>query len=444
MSKIVTRFAPSPTGLLHAGNYRTAVFAYLFARHMGGTFLLRIEDTDKTRSKPEYEENIIESLAWLGLTYTDRYKQSDHAVRHTQILKKLITDGHAYVSEESPTEEGKRAQVIRFRNPNTVIEFTDLVRGVVRIDTTDLGDFVIAKGLDEPLFHLAVVVDDWDEGVTHIVRGEDHISNTPRHILIQRAIGAPQPTYAHIPLVLGTDRSKLSKRKGAKPLLEYRALGYLPQALLNYMAFVGWNPGTEQEIFTMQELESVFTLEGVQRSAGIFDEIKLTWVNREHMLRLTPEAFWEHAEDFLSEETVTMLDSKNLWRDVVPVMRERAATFGDIRTADEAGEYRYYYQDPLYPPKALLWKDEQPLATKSRLERILALLEGVSDPWTAGSVKTAIWDYAEKEGRGQVLWPMRYALSGKDKSPDPFTIAGIIGRDDTIRRIASALSLLTP
>lgn len=444
MVNIVTRFAPSPTGLLHTGNYRTAVFAYLFARHHKGTFILRIEDTDKERSKKEYEENIIESLAWLGLTYDARYRQSEHAARHQAVLEKLVADGHAYVSQEAPEDQGKRAEVIRFKNPNTVVEFTDLVRGTVKMDTTDLGDFVIAKSMDEPLFHLAVVVDDWDEGVTHVIRGDDHISNTPRQILIQEAIGAPRPIYAHIPLVLGADRSKLSKRKGAKPLLQYRELGYVPQALLNYMALVGWNPGTEQEIFDPDELARVFTIENVQKSGGIFDETKLAWMNREHMLRLTPEAFWEHAEEFLTEETVAQLDAKNMWRDVVSVMRERASTFKEIGDADRAGEYRFFYETPSPGADQLLWKQETREATKSRLERILALLDGVSDPWTPETVKLAVWDYAEKEGRGQVLWPMRVSLTGREKSPDPFTVAGIIGRDETKNRIAAAVTLVTP
>lgn len=438
----VTRFAPSPTGLLHAGNYRTAVFAYLFARRMGGTFIVRIEDTDRERWEKEYEENIIESLAWLGLEYDAFYRQSEHAPRHQAVLEKLIADGYAYVSQESSEDQSKRSEVIRFKNPNAPVSFKDAIRGSVTMDTTDLGDFVIAKSISEPLFHLAVVVDDWDEGVTHIIRGEDHISNTPRQVLIQRAIGAPTPLYAHLPLVLGTDRSKLSKRKGAKPLLAYRDLGYLPQALLNYMAFIGWNPGGEQEIYTKDELVSAFSLDGIQKGSAIFDDVKLAWFNREHILRLSPEAFWEHAEEFLSEETVTLLDTKNMWRSVVPIMRERISTFGELRVADEAGEYRYFYETPRVDPAKLPWKSDSSEATKARLERILPLLEGVPDPWTAESVKSAVWDYAEKEGRGQVLWPMRMALTGKDKSPDPFTVAGIIGRDEALKRIAGVVALL--
>lgn len=444
MQKVVTRFAPSPTGLLHAGTYRTGVFAYLYARHMGGKFILRIEDTDKERSKPEYEENILESLAWLGLTHDELYRQSENVGRHKEVLQKLVADGHAYVSKETPKEEGQRSEVIRFKNPNIVVSFDDSVRDTVQMDTTDLGDFVIAKSMEEPLFHLAVVVDDWDEGVTHVIRGDDHISNTPRQILIQRAIGASTPVYAHLPLVLGTDRSKLSKRKGARALLQYRELGYLPQALINYISFVGWNPGTEQEIFEREELIHAFTLESIQKGGGIFDETKLLWFNREHMLRLTPEAFWEHAEEFLTSETVTELDTRGLWQSVVPVMRERASTFKEIGDADRAGDYTLFYKAPVFEAPLLVWKEETVDATRARLQRILSLLEGVEGDWTKDTVKSAVWDYAEKEGRGQVLWPMRVSLSGREKSPDPFTISSIIGRDETVRRITSALSLLTP
>ena len=217
--QIVTRFAPSPTGLLHAGNYRTAVFSYLFARQHGGKFILRIEDTDRERSRPEYEVNILESLAWLGLDFDEKYRQSENASVHREYLEKMIASGHAYISQETPTKEGERAEVIRFKNPNKKVLFPDLIRGDIEFDTTELKDFVIAKSLDEPVFHLAVVVDDFTAGVTHVIRGEDHISNTPRQILIQEAIGAPCPIYAHLPLVLAPDRSKLSKRKGALPLL---------------------------------------------------------------------------------------------------------------------------------------------------------------------------------------------------------------------------------
>jgi glutamyl/glutaminyl-tRNA synthetase len=202
-NKVVTRFAPSPTGLLHAGNYRTALFSYIFTLQNKGKFVLRIEDTDKARSKKEYEYNIIESLNWLGIKYDEFYRQSDRTEIHKSYIKKLIDSGKAYISKEIPKEAGDRSEVIRFKNPNKKVSFVDLVRGKIEFDTTDLGDFIIAKSMEEPVFHLVVVVDDFEMGITHIIRGEDHISNTPRHILIQEALSIPTPLYAHIPLLLG-------------------------------------------------------------------------------------------------------------------------------------------------------------------------------------------------------------------------------------------------
>ena len=285
--KIITRFAPSPTGFLHLGAYRTAIFAYLHAKKHGGKFIVRIEDTDKERSKKEYEENIMESLHWMNLEHDEFYRQSENVETHKKYLEKMIENGNAYVSkEEAKDGSGVIKEIVRFKNPNIDVTFNDLIKGEVTMNTKDLGDFVLAKNLNEPLFHLAVVVDDFEEGVTHVIRGEDHVSNTPRQILIQRAIDAPTPIYAHLPLVLGPDKLKLSKRRGALPITEYQKQGFLPEAILNGIAFVGWNPGTEKEIFTHDELVEAFDLERVQKSPAVFNETKLEWFNKEHMNKL--------------------------------------------------------------------------------------------------------------------------------------------------------------
>lgn len=441
---VITRFAPSPTGNLNIGGVRSAIFAYLYAKHHGGKFLLRIEDTDKERSKKEFEENIIESLAWLNVTYDALFHQSEHLERHTSVLKKMLENNTAYISKETPTEPGGRTEVIRFRNPNRTVVFNDLVRGDISMDTSDLGDFVIAKSLEEPLFHLAVVVDDWDEGVTHVIRGEDHISNTPRQILLQEAIGAPTPIYAHLPLILGPDRSKLSKRKGAKSITGYRDMGYLPEAIFNYDAFLGWHPGGEEEIFNQKELIERFTLENVQKSGAIFDEVKLAWFNREHIARLSPESFIEYAKQFLSAETLKALTNANLLEKLVPIMRERIQNFAELREFDTQGEFFYYSNQPQYEPNKLLWKTEtDPVKTVLRLKKTKELLSSITeDDWHERIIKEVLWPYAEVEGRGAVLWPLRYSLSGKDKSPDPFVIASIIGKDETIKRITKAIKHL--
>lgn len=442
---VVTRFAPSPTGLFHAGSYRTSVFCFLFAKHNKGTFILRIEDTDKERSKQEYENDIIESHAWLGLSYDKFFRQSEHRARHEEVLKKLIAEEKAYISKETPKEEGERTEVVRFKNPNKTVTFTDTVRGVVSMNTSDLGDFIIAKSMNEPLFHLAVVVDDWDEGVTHVIRGEDHISNTPRQILIQEAIGAPTPAYTHLPLVLAGDKTKLSKRKGARAMSEYRARGFLPEALLNYMALLGWNPGTNEEVFSKEKLIERFSLGQVQKSGAIFDEVKLKWFNHEHIMRLSPEAFAAHAKEFLSKKTFSLLEHARMHMKLIPLMRERIQTFEELRELDEAGEFDFFVEAPEYQKTTLLWREEKdPTKTAARLKRAAELLSLISEKeWHDQKIKETLLLYAEEEGRGAVLWPLRVALSGRDKSPDPFTIAGMIGKDETKERIARAVELLS-
>ena len=277
--KIITRFPPSPTGNFHVGSARTALFNFLFARKNNGKFILRIEDTDKTRSKKEFEDNIFESLEWLGLKYDEFYRQSDRGKIHRTYIEKMLDDGSIYEAED---------KIIRFKNPNKKVKFNDLVRGEIEFDTTELKDFIIAKSVDEPLYHLAVVIDDFESNITHVIRGEDHISNTPRQILIQETISAPRPIYAHLPLILAPDRSKLSKRKhGESVSLDYyRNKGYSPEAMINYLALLGWNPGTEQEIFTLPELINVFDFSRVHKGGAIFDEKKLAWVNRKHFNKL--------------------------------------------------------------------------------------------------------------------------------------------------------------
>ncbi|MBU6310409.1 glutamate--tRNA ligase [Patescibacteria group bacterium] len=443
MTPVVTRIAPSPTGFLHFGLARTALFSYLFARKHGGRYILRIEDTDVDRSKSEYREDIEAQLTWLGLVPDERFVQSENRERHTECLKALLASGRAYESEEPAKDDPSRTvRVIRLKNPGETVTFIDLIRGEITFDTTELGDFVIARSVTDPLYHLAVVVDDFDEGVTHIIRGDDHISNTPRHVLIQRSLGFTTPAYAHLPLILMPDRTKMSKRKHETAVKSFRERGFLPGALLNYLALLGWNPGTPQEFFSLPELIESFSLEKLHTSGAVFDETKLLWFNREYMRQMSPEAFWEHAEEYLSEETVAMLDTTNMWRDVVPLMRERASTFGEIRAADAAGEYRYFYTAPVLDPALLPWKGADPAGCAAHLMAVLALLEAHIGDWTHDAIKAILWDYADEHGRGQVLWPLRYALSGKDKSPDPFTIAGIIGRDETLRRITGALELV--
>jgi glutamyl-tRNA synthetase len=421
------------------------LFNYLFAKHYGGTFFVRIEDTDKKRNKAEWIDAIWNDFAWFGLTPDIKYVQSEHVEKHKELLHALVQSGKAYISKEPSKDDPKNiAEVVRLKNPGSSVTFNDLIRGEVTFDTTELGDFVIARSIDDPLYHFAVVVDDHEADVTHIIRAEEHISNTPRQILIQEALGFPRPQYAHIPLILAPDRSKLSKRKHSASVEHYQAQGYVPGAILNYLALLGWNPGTDEEFFTIDELIKRFTLDQVQKSGAIFDEIKLKWFNREYMLRLDDNSFLEQARKFLSEETSTMLDEKSLWQGVLGVMRERVQTFGELSQMDEEGEFTYFHTPPTYDPEALVWKKnpDRNLA-KHRLTEVFKLVSEIGkEQWTQEKVKETVFPYADREGRGEVLWPFRFALSGREKSPDPFVIAGIIGKDETEQRIKTAIGLL--
>jgi glutamyl-tRNA synthetase len=444
MNKVITRFAPSPTGFLHAGNYRTALFSYIFAKKNEGKFLLRIEDSDKARSKKEYEDNIIESLKWLGLDYDGFERQSEHLARHKECLQKLIDSGAAFISDETLRTDDQtliktaknvptRSSVIRFKNPNKKVRFHDLVRGEIEFDTTDLGDFVIARSMDEPVFHLVVVIDDSDMGVTHVIRGEDHISNTPRQILIASALGFEIPKYAHIPLLLAPDRSKLSKRKGAKAITEYRDAGYLPEALINYLALLGWNPGDDREVMTLKEIIAAFDLAKVQKAGAIFDEEKLKWMNKQYMTKLSDEEYLDMAQKFVQGETL---------KRSLPVIRDRAHTFGDITDMFKMeGELGFVIDQPAYDAKKLIWKGDTAAAASLHIEKIIELLTMLTS-FSAEAVKNAIWPYAEEKGKGNVLWPMRFALTGRDKSPDPFISASILGKEEGLKRLNQACEAL--
>jgi len=455
---VVTRFAPSPTGYFHIGGYRTAIFAYLYAKHNEGKFILRIEDTDKERNKKEYEDNILESLKWIGLEYDKFYRQSENIERHKNIIRELLQKGSAYISkEEAKDGSGAIKEIVRFKNPNKVVEIHDLIRGTVVINTTDLGDFVIARNIEDPLYHLAVVIDDWDEGVTHVIRGEEHISNTPRQILMLEALGAPIPVYAHLPLVLAPDRSKLSKRKGALPLTDYREMGYLPEALLNTMALIGWNPGTEQEIFALEELIKVFDLSKVQKGGAIFNPIKLDWINKEHIKLLPMTIIQEEIGKRISNFQFPHLRrgfggqaiSKDMLQKLTPIIFDRINKWSDVDEMIKAGELDYFFNTPEYDKEGLVWKKLKDNAdrfalTKGYLEKVYELLHEIPESgFNHESVKFTLSNYAEEKGRGEVLWPLRFALSGLEKSPDPFTLAPILGKGETLSRIEKAIKKLS-
>ncbi len=434
---VITRFPPSPTGFLHIGRARTALFNYIFAKKNSGKIIFRFEDTDKARSKKEFEDIMSDSLNWLGINWDNKVieKQSERTELYKSYLNKLISEDKAYISKEKILEGDKAGQeneVVRFRNPNIKITFTDMIRGDITIDTTDLEDFIIARNINEPLYHLAVVIDDFEMGITHIIRGEDGISNTPRQILIQRGIGAPQPVYAHLPLILAPDRTKLSGRHGAVSVTEYREKGCLPEALVNYLALLGWNPGTDQEIFSMDELIQAFDISKIQKAGAIFNEEKLKWFNKQYIAKMSIDDFKIKAKDFLPSDI-----SSNL----LPLIKEKVSYFGEIQSIID-GELSFTKPLPSYDKESLKWKQEPDLVnTKKYLKEIIDTIS-VLNNFTKESVKEAIWPMAEKIGKGNILWPMRYALSGKEKSPDPFIISEILGKEETLKRLNFAYELL--
>ncbi len=443
--KVVTRFAPSPTGKAHAGSYRTAMYAWLYARHTSGEFILRIEDTDIARNDDASKEDIFEALKWLGINHDELYIQSNNFSRHKEILEHLIKEDKAYISrEEAKDGSGVMKDIIRFRNPNKTVTFTDLIRGEISTDTTDLGDFVIARNINEPLYHLAVIVDDHDEGVTHVIRAEEHIANTPRHILLLEALQWDIPAYAHLPLVLGPDKQKLSKRKGALPMTEYARLGYLPEAVFNCIAMIGWNPadpGSEQELFSVDELIQRFDFGRIQKSGAVFNTEKLDWFNREYMKRLDMHDFWTHAHLWLPKDVPWLADTeevREMLKKIEHLIRDRISKFSDITTLFDAGEFTYFFQKPEIDESMLSWKGDTLENAKKHLAKVREIISGVSEEnWTIDALKIALMPYAEAEGKGNVLWPLRVSLSGKEKSPDPFELAFILGKEKTLERVAS-------
>ncbi len=433
---VVTRYAPSPTGKQHVGGIRTALYNYLYARQHGGTYILRSEDTDKARSNKEYEDYFLELFSWLGLEHDAFYRQSDRTAIYARHLDALIKKGSAYVSFEEPREPKGRARVIRFKNPSKKITFVDVVLGEVTFDTTELGDFVIARSFEEPLYHFTVVVDDFEMGVTHVIRGQEHLSNTPRQILLQEAIGAGRPVYAHASVILNEEREKMSKRDPlVRPALEYRDEGYLPEALLNFMAFLGWNPGGEREVMSLTDLVRAFSLERLHKHGAVFNPEKLLWFNREHMLRLSDQEFDAALVPFLDAHSFELSRYRKL-------IRERSSTFKEAADFLRSGEFSYLVERPTVEAAKLPWKNDGASVVRKHLDVVLSMVIALDARPTVDRAKSLIFPYADREGRGSVLWPLRYALSGREKSPDPFELIALLGRDESRARIELALTAL--
>lgn len=442
---VITRMPPSPTGRLHIGTVRTGLFNYLFAKHYGGEMVFRSEDTDKERSTKENEEQIITGLQSLGITWSNGIiRQSERAPIYREYLEKAIANGHAYESTEpSKADPTVNVTVVRLKNPNKAITFTDLIRGDITFDTTELGDIVIARSLDDALYHFAVVVDDALMGVTHVIRGDDHISNTPRQILIQEALGFTRPVYAHLPLILAPDRSKMSKRHGAVAIAEYQAEGFLNAAIINYLALLGWNPGTDEELFTLEELVERFSIDHVQKSGAVFNRDKFLWFNRQYLNKLSETEFATYLKPAVTDRLTALPDwSEERFVRLMPTIRERINVRSEFVAQVEAGEYDFAFSTPTYDSTLLMPKNvTDTTLVVGHLTKLIALLTD-ADFTTGETIKSAVWSYAEAEGKGNVLWPMRTALSGRAQSPDPFTIAAIIGKEHTLNRLKNACGIL--
>jgi len=511
--EVRVRIAPSPTGFLHMGLTRTALFNYLFARKYQGAFILRIEDTDIERSDPIFEKDIIENLKWLGIEWSEGpdvigpygpYRQSQRSKIYAKYLEKLLNEDKAYYcfcSEEeleaqrqyqlsigeAPHYSGRCAglsnkerekflaegkpSVIRFRVPAKKIEFDDLIRGKLEFDTSLMGDIVIAKNLTYPLYNFAVVVDDFEMKVSHIIRGEEHISNTPKQILIQEALNFPRPIYVHLPLILGPDRSKLSKRHGAVAIADYRKAGYLPEALINFMAFLGWNPGGEREIYSLPSLIKEFSLERVQKGGAIFNIKRLDFLNGFYVRQRSVEKLTELCIPYLVEaefiepafkeeqyppayggkeivqtykisETSEEISLDSL-KKVVSIYQERLKKLSEVAELTD-----FFFKAKLeYDKNLLRWREmteKEIIKCLDRLEKILSRIKTVE--WTRENLEKILLPEADKFAeslsragdRGYLLWPLRVALTGKEASAGPFEIAEILGREKTLRRIGEA------
>jgi glutamyl-tRNA synthetase len=430
-SKIRVRIAPSPTGLFHIGTARTALFNYLFAKKHKGDFILRIEDTDKQRSKKEFEKDIMDGLDWLGLKWDELYKQSRRIKIYGKYLKKLLDSGKAYKKE-----------IIWFKNPNKKVVFNDLIRGRIEVDSSVLGDFSLAKNLKKPLYNFAAVIDDYEMKISHVIRGEDHISNTPKQILIYEALGLPIPQFAHLPLILGPDRSKLSKRHGAVSLKDYKELGYLPEAMNNFMVLLGWNPGNDREIFSLKELEKEFSLEKIQKGGAIFNLDKLDWFNNHYIKQKPIKDLVKLSLLYLKQKKLVKNNfDKNKIEKIIKLEQERMNKLSEVGESTD-----FFFKELKYKPDLLPWKQMSISDTSTSLINTASILCDVKDSgFKAGNLKGILMPKAEQFGsgdRGKLLWPLRVALSGKEKSPGPFEIAEILGKEESLKRIRKAIEIL--
>ncbi len=458
MSEIITRFAPSPTGHLHIGGARTALFNWLLARKLGGRFVLRIEDTDAQRSTEEYTQAILSAMTWLNLDWDgEPVFQSRRTDIHRQHIDRLLEDGRAYWCHCRPEELEQRRQkamaeggkpkydglcrdknlgpapgaVVRFKGPlDGQTSWNDLIKGPVSFENKELDDLIILKSDGMPTYNMAVVVDDATMNITHIIRGDDHVNNTPRQILLYQALGAPLPLFAHVPMILGADKTRLSKRHGATSVMAYKEMGYLPQALTNYLARLGWSHG-DQEIFSLDEMKQLFDLAQVGRSAGVFNPEKLNWLNSHYIKETPPAELAELMWPYLKAKGYPKPGAETLLK-ITLTVRERGKTL--VELAEKA---EFYFQDP--PP--LDAKAAAKFLTGENKALLTSMKEALKEVRTAEDFENLLRGLAEEKGvkLGAIAQPLRVALTGQTASPGLFEILEILGPDRTLARIDAAV-----
>ncbi len=459
-----TRFAPSPTGYLHIGGARTALYSWLHARKHGGRFVLRIEDTDRERSTEESVNAILESMTWLGLDYDEGpFYQTHRFDRYDEVIQQLLDKGLAYycycsreeldvmreqamARKEKPRYDGGcrlRSEpregvepVIRFKNPTEgAVVIDDMIKGKVVISNTELDDLIIARSDGTPTYNLTVVVDDWDMGVTHVIRGDDHLNNTPRQINLLRALGAEPPIYAHVPMILGEDGKRLSKRHGAVSVMQYREEGYLPEALLNYLVRLGWSHG-DREIFSLDEMIELFDVNEVNVAASTFNPDKLLWLNQQYIMAATPEKIAHHLSIHLGKLGIDPSEGPDIL-EVVSAQKERAQTLVEMAQISE-----FIYRDFEAFDETAAKKNLRPVA-RVPLEKIRAALAAVDD-WTAEVLHQTVNQVAEalELKMGKVAQPLRVAVVGRAASPGIDVTLYLVGKAACLRRIDMALAFI--
>lgn len=466
----VYRFAPSPTGFLHVGGARTAIFNWLLANHEGGKFLLRIEDTDRQRSTEASVAQIITSLMWLGLSWDETpLFQSSRLERHQQAAMDLLKMGKAYYcfcSREKPEPDGEHSDnnrksylyngrcrslsqeevnrnlrdglpaVVRLMLPPGTTRFIDGVHGRVVIDNAELDDFVLLRSDRTPVYQLAVVVDDHDMGVTHVLRGDDHLSNTPKQIHIYHAMNWPVPQFSHLPLILGSDKQRLSKRHGATSVEEFQEQGILPASLFNYLCLLGWSPGDDKEIMTKEEIIERFSLERTNKASAVFDQQKLLWMNAKYLADLSATDILDKIQDRLTTiEKKEIENNRDSFLLLLDLLKPRSRTLIDFLEGS-----RFFFSDPETYEEAAVKKYFSSPDAEEFLGKVSGLLSEQID-FRVGQIEQLIRGFAEsqKMSAGQVIHPLRLALTGRSASPGIFEVLEVLGREKVLRRIGRAV-----